>query len=63
MVTFILIFYYLFSLFFVFGYNHDKLTEKATFVVVPLFCWLIFPICLGVNLNHYDTKVAQENGY
>ena len=43
MVTFILIFYYIFSLLFVFGYNNDKLTEKATFVVVPLFCWLMLP--------------------
>lgn len=63
MVTFILIFYYIFSLLFVFGYSYDKLTEKATFVIVPLFCWLIFPICLGVNLRSFHTKIAQENNY
>lgn len=63
MVTFILIFYYIFSLLFVFGYNHNKLTERATFVVVPLFCWLILPICLGLNLKIYNTKATQENDY
>ena len=63
MVAFILIFYYVFSLLFVFGYNNDKLTEKATYMIVPLFCWLIFPICLGVNLRNFDTKIARENKY
>ena len=63
MVTFILIFYYIFSLLFVFGYNHNKLTERATFVIVPLFCWLILPICLGLNLKIYNTKATQENDY
>ncbi|NLD21186.1 MAG: hypothetical protein GX664_01675 [Bacteroidales bacterium] len=63
MVTFILIFYYIFSLLFVFGYNNDKLTEKATFVVVPLLCWLMLPICLGLNLKIYNTKATQENDY
>ena len=63
MVTFTLIFYYIFSLLFVFGYNHNKLTERATFVIVPLFCWLILPICLGLNLKKFNTKITQENNY
>ena len=63
MVTFTLIFYYIFSLLFVFGYNHNKLTERATFVIVPLFCWLILPICLGLNLKKFNIKITQENDY
>ena len=63
MVTFTLIFYYIFSLLFVFGYNHNKLTERAAFVIVPLFCWLILPICLGLNLKKFNTKITQENNY
>ena len=63
MVTFTLIFYYIFSLLFVFGYNHNKLTERATFVIVPLFCWLIFPVCLGLNLKKFNTKITHENDY
>lgn len=42
--------YYMFSLMFMAGYNYKDKHDRLFYVVMPLLCWLLFPVCLGMSL-------------
>ena len=63
MVIFYLVFYYVFALLFVTGYNSDKLRERMTYVIVPLLCWVMFPICLGMNFKKLTEEKEEKKYY
>lgn len=56
MITFILCFYYLFSLFFIVGRNLDKLNSWFSYIVIPLCCWFMLPMCLGAICKKIDAN-------
>jgi hypothetical protein len=55
----LIILYYLFSLLFMFAYNSDKLKEKGAYLVIPLFCWALLPLCLGLGYRQKRERLES----